>query len=123
MRNTGRDGFDQGKAIEKCNYKHDAMIDYILMNPTVTQAEIAEKFGYSPGWVNRIVASDAFKAQLAKRKAELIDPRIKSAVNAKMEALVIQGAEVVARRLDADSSAELALEALGLASKVLGAEK
>jgi len=106
--------------IVKVTYTHDAMIDVILQEPTVTSKELAELFGYSTGWVSRILASDAFQARLAERKSALIDPVIAQSVNTRMKAVVIQATGIMQEKLDAEASASYAMDALGLASKALG---
>ena len=106
--------------IVKVTYTHDAMIDVILQEPTVTTKELSELFGYSPAWVSRILASDAFQARLADRKSALVDPVIAQSVNTRMKAVVIQATDIVREKLDAEASASYAIEALGLASKALG---
>lgn len=106
--------------IAKVTYTHDAMVDVILQEPTVTSKELAELFGYSQAWVARIIASDAFQARLAERKSALIDPVIAQSVNTRMKAVVIQATGIMQEKLDAEASASYAMEALGLASKALG---
>lgn len=110
----------RASGITKITYTHDAMIDVILQEPTVTSKELSELFGYSPGWVSRILASDAFQARLAERKSALIDPVIAQSVNTRMKAVVIQATGIMQDKLDAEASASYAMEALGLASKALG---
>jgi len=116
----GAAGCDEGKAILKVNYTHDRMIDHILADPGVSQKALAEKYNLSQGWVSRVIASDAFQARLAQRRAELIDPSISRALDERLGGLAHQSLEVVHRKLEQQDSASYALEALGLASKALG---
>ena len=117
---VGSDGFDQGLAIAKVNYTHDAMIDQIVANPEVSQGRLAEMFGFSLGWVSRVIASDAFQARLEERKSIIVDPDLARQMNERLESLAHQSLEIVARKLEATDSATYALEALGLSSKALG---
>lgn len=58
--------------IEKMGIKHTAILDYILLNQgRVTQADVARHFGMTRVWVSCIMNSDAFKAALAERRAEI----------------------------------------------------
>jgi hypothetical protein len=108
-------------AIRKVNYSHDSMIDKIIENPWVTQNELAAYYGYTPGWVSQVIASDAFQSRLAQRKDELIDPAIKATIEERFKALVIQSYEVLKRKLESPAvPAELALKSLDVAAKALG---
>lgn len=117
---VGADGFDEGKAIAHINYSHDSMIDTILANPEISQGRLAEMYGYTSGWISRVIASDAFQARMAERKAQLVDPTIAKKIDERLESLAAQSLEIVARKLETADSASYALEALGLASKALG---
>lgn len=73
--------------IKKVRYTTDAVIDVILTNPSVSQGELAEMFGYTQTWISIIINSDAFKNRLAERKGQLIDPQITASVEERLEAL------------------------------------
>lgn len=73
--------------IGKVRYTHDAVIDIILANPAVSQGDLAREFGFTQAWMSIIINSDAFKARLAERKGELLDPKIKASMEARLEAL------------------------------------
>lgn len=112
---VGAEGFDKGKAIKQTNFSHEQIIDELLARPRTTQKELAAKFGYSEGWMCRLVNSDAFQARLATRKAELTDQGLQRRLNARLEGVTLQAIDTLSRKLDASDSADLALESLGLA--------
>jgi hypothetical protein len=64
--------------LDKVRYTHQDMIDFIIQNPWVSQNELAMRYGYSPGWVSNIMASDAWQSALASRREEVIDPDLKA---------------------------------------------
>lgn len=101
----------------RINYTHDAMIDLLLQEPSATQKELAEIFGYSPGWVQRIMSSDTFQARFAARKAQLVDPTIARSINERLRGVAVQSIDIVSKKLATEQSAILALEALGVATK------
>lgn len=103
----------------KVTYTHEAMIDLILQEPTVSVKELAELFNYSPAWVSRILASDSFQARLAQRKSDLIDPLIAQSLNERMKGVTIQSLEIIKGKLETEESASYALEALGIAVPAL----
>lgn len=107
-------------AIKKVSYTHDTMIDLILGNPGISQTAIAEYFGYSRMWVSRIFNADAFRARLAERKGDLIDPTIAQGFEDNLKALAGQSLEIVASRLDQTQSADMAMKVLELTTKSLG---
>lgn len=107
-------------AIARVKYSHDAMIDLIIANPTITQNDLAKHFGYTPAWVSRIYNSDAFLARLAVRKADLIDPSILMSVEEKFRTLVNRSLDIFQEKLEATKSADLAVKGIELATKALG---
>lgn len=74
-------------SLAKVRYTHDAIIDMIVANPSVSQGELARHFGFTEAWMSIIVNSDAFKFRLEERKAELIDPIIKASIEERLNAL------------------------------------
>lgn len=106
--------------ILRVRYSHDAMIDLMLANPAIKQHEIAAHFKVTGAWISRVVNSDAFLARLSQRKAELIDPIIVSNMQDKLMGLMDQSIEVLADKLEASKSPDLAAKALELSSKALG---
>lgn len=111
---------DSSNTLKKLTYTHEAMIDLILQEPTVTYKELAELFGFSEGWISRVVASDSFKARLAERKAALIDPVIARSLNERLRGVTARAVEIVAEKLDKEEvSAAYALDALGIATSAM----
>lgn len=106
--------------LKKVGYSHDAMIDLIMQDPTVTSKELAALFNYSPAWVSRILASDSFQSRLAQRKSALMDPIIARSLNDRLRAVAIRSMDVIEERLAAEPSAAYAMEALELATQGLG---
>lgn len=107
----------------KVRYTHEAMVDLILENPWISQNALAAHFGYSPGWVSTILTSDAFQAQLERRREELIDPELRITLRERFEALTAQSLRILQEKLSrpADQVADqLALRAAELGAKALG---
>jgi CRISPR/Cas system-associated protein Csm6 len=105
----------------RLTFTHDAMIDLIIQEPTVTSAELAEIFGFSPSWICRIVAADSFKARLEQRRSKLVDPILARSLNDRFRSVAVRSMEVLEQRLQGeDASTQLAVEALEVATKGLG---
>lgn len=116
-------GYDQSNPanrIKKVRYTHDAMIELIIEDPTVSQGKIASYFGYSVGWVSRIFGSDAFQARLAQRKTELTDPFLVATIEERFRGLAFQSIDIIAEKLAATKNPDLALKALDISSKAMG---
>lgn len=115
--------YQEGRAVAKVRYSHDAMIDMIIANPWVSQNKLAEVFGYTPAWVSLVMSSNAFKERLAARKAELVDPALVTSIEERFKALVTRSLEVLQEKLSAPASVVpdgLALRAVELGAKALG---
>ena len=108
----------------KMNYTHEAMVDLILQEPTVTTKELAAVFDLSEGWVSRVINSDSFQARIAERKAQLIDPHIKRALDDRVSSVAIKAITTIDEKLSTEEAgAQYALEALGIATGILGKSK
>lgn len=102
-------------------YSHEAMIDLILAEPTVTNRELAEIFDYSEGWVSHIRKSDSFQARIAERKALTVDPVIKKNLDERLRHVTHRAIDIIQERLDSsEASAAMALDALSIATIARG---
>ena len=107
--------------IRKIRYSHDAMIDLIIMEPSISQNELAATFGYTPGWVSQVMSTDMFKARLEVRKEELTDPTIRATLKERFEAVTRRSLEILMEKLSVPNPPDnLVLEAAKLGSKSLG---
>jgi len=107
--------------IDKVHHIHECIINDMIAEPTVTQLELCKRFGYTPGWMSRLINSDSFQARLAERRQELLDPDVKKKLNARLEAVVAQSMDHIQSRLNSsEANADLALASLGVAAAGLG---
>lgn len=107
-------------AIAKASYTHEAMVDLIVAKPQITQGELAHHFGYTPGWISQVVNSDAFQEALARRKNELVDPRLRMSIEEKLKGLVDQSLIILAEKLAATQDAKMAMKALDVGARAAG---
>lgn len=107
-------------AIATVRYTHDAMIDLIIAQPAIKQAELAKHFGYTEPWVSRIVNSDAFQARLAVRKSEMVDPTIVASVEEKLRHAASLSLDVVTEKLALTRNPDLAVKVMDISAKALG---
>jgi hypothetical protein len=109
----------------KLSYTHEAMVDLIIAEPSVTPGELAEIFSYSPGWISRVIASDAFQARLGSRKAQLIDPVLARGLDERLRGVAMHSIALIEEKLgnESDSSAQYAMDALGLCTTAMGLQR
>jgi len=91
--------------LKRVHFTHDAIIDEILMNPSISQGELSMKFGYSQGWMSIVINSDAFQERLAERKAELLDPQIKASLEERASGAAQRALDRLLERLDSPAQA------------------
>lgn len=107
----------------RIRYTHEAMVDLILENPWISQGQLAAHFGYSQGWISTVITSDAFQAQLAARREELIDPELRATLQERFQALTAQSLRILQEKLSRPAEQvpdNLALRAAELGAKALG---
>lgn len=86
--------------IQAVSYTHDGLIDEILLNPAISQREMARLYGYTEAWMSIIVNSDAFQNRLAERKGEMIDPKIRASIQERLDAVAKRSMDRIMERLD-----------------------
>lgn len=107
--------------LKRVSYTHDALIDLIIAHPELDQNQLAAYFGYTPGWISNILASDAFQLKMANRREEVIDPDLKATLEERFRALVIRSLKVLETKLSQSTvSDNVALRAAELGAKALG---
>lgn len=106
--------------IQKVSITHDAIIDLVIARPDLNQREIAAYFNYTSVGIGIILRSDAFKARLEARKAELVDPLIKQSVEDRLTGLAHMSIDILSRKLEHSEDPKLALAALEASQKSVG---
>jgi hypothetical protein len=105
------------------NYSHEAMVDAIIANPGIHQNALARMFGYTPSWISTVLATDAFQAQLAARREEIVDPVLRATAEEQTRGLYLRSLEILREKMSADSenvSDNLALAVFRDSGKLLG---
>ena len=109
-----------GNRLKRVHYTHEAMIDVIIAEPTITQGELAKRFERSQSWISIVMGSDAFQAALAKRRDDLLNPEIVASLEDRFRGLADQSLQILAEKLEKNQNTDLALKALEISSKALG---
>lgn len=107
--------------LQKVRYTHQDMIDMIITQPWISQNELAARYGYSPGWVSTVLASDAFQSALAARRDEVVDPAMKASLEERFRAVTVQSLTKLMGELEKPAcKPEVMLRAAELGAKALG---
>lgn len=107
--------------LDKVSYSHADMIDYIIANPRVTQGQLAARYGYTQGWISNVMASDAWKAAMAARRAELVDPILTATLTERFEGITRLSLDRLQQKLEAPQvSDQVVLKAVELGAKAMG---
>lgn len=109
-----------GNRLQKVRYSHEAMIDVLITEPTITQNELAKRFGRSQGWISIVMGSDAFQGALAKRRDDIMNPEMVATLEERYRGLADQSLRVLSEKLSATQNTDLALKSLEISGKALG---
>lgn len=104
----------------KLTYTHDALIDVIIANPTLSKKELGERFGRSASWMSRVIGSDAFQGALAKRRDELTDPFLLATIEERLTGVAMQSLDIISEKLEQTQNLDTAMKALEVSAKALG---
>ena len=61
---------DFRKATRKMQWWYEALANYMIAHPTISQGELAQHFGRSPITISTVVNTDSFKAYFRQRRAQ-----------------------------------------------------
>ena len=107
----------------KLRYSHEALIDLMIAQPTLTQNQLADRFGYTPAWISTIITSDAFQAQLAARRKAVVDPILCATVEEQFKAVTQRSLTILQEKLNrpaVEIPDQLAIQSLAIAAKAAG---
>lgn len=112
-------------AERKVRYSHEALIDALVLNPTLHRNRwaLAEMFGYAKHTIDVLMTSSAFRERLYARRQELVDPTLLATLDEQINALATRSLEVLQEKLSQPASAvseTLALKAAELGLKAAG---
>ena len=107
--------------VAKVSYTHLDMIDFIISNPGCGLKELAARYGYSIGWISNVQASDAWKAAMAARRAEMVDPILHATIQERFEGITALSLQRLQEKLEAPQvSDNVVLRAVELGARAMG---
>ena len=57
--------------LNKLNYRHEAILNWLILNPDKTQNDCCAALNYTPAWLSQVINSDMFQAAYKERCAEV----------------------------------------------------
>lgn len=106
--------------IQKVSPRHEAILNYLIANPTVKKAEVAAQFGVSQAWLSTIIHSDAFQAKLRARQEEVFEVAVLSGIEDKLLGVAHQAAERLGELLPLQDNVRDISDTMDKALKSLG---
>jgi hypothetical protein len=115
---------------QKVREWYTQVMDYLILNPTATYAQIAEFFGRHEITVGMVVRSDIFQAELRRRR-EARGEKVDESVREKLERITKKALDKVEYRIDKEGhsmpisdlreTTQMALDATGYGTSALRA--
>jgi hypothetical protein len=104
--------------IATVRWQHDAIIDAMLADPTLTRADLARSFKYSETWISIILNSDSFKERFAERKGQITDPILQATINERLDGIAMRSLDKIIERLDGPGAGGIKLADLVSVAKL-----
>jgi hypothetical protein len=109
--------------LQDLSYRHEAILDWLILNPDKSQGDCAKALGYSEAWLSQVINSNLFQTRLGMLQQEKREHGIFT-VAEKLAGLADMAIEKTIKNVavSADpgfvlSAAEIALKRLGYGAK------
>lgn len=76
----------QSAMIKRVSARHDAIMNWMVLNPDKSLRECALTFGITQPWLSTLIHSDAFQKQL-REKQQTVQSRIAASITGKLQTL------------------------------------
>jgi hypothetical protein len=106
--------------IQTVRHTHEAILQYMLANPTAPQGLVAAHFGYTQSWISIIVNSDAFQAKLRERQDEMFSEGVVATLKDKIIGTAHLAVEKLAEKLETEKDARVIKDSAEMLLKSLG---
>lgn len=91
------------------SHLHEALADYMLINPGCTLREMSQVFGYTGAWICTVTRSDMFQAYMAERRAD-VSALVHQSLPKKLEAAAHLATEKLIETLEKTSDGEMIVD-------------
>lgn len=94
--------------IQKISHRHDAILEFMICNPTAQLGEVARHFQVSQAWLSVIINSDVFRAKHEARGDEFFGAAIVP-LREKIVGVASQAVEKLGEKLEVSSDGDFVL--------------
>jgi hypothetical protein len=101
--------FTGRNSIARLSHRHDAVMNWMLLNPHRNLRDCADELGYSQAWISQLIHSDIFQAQLKSRQ-EYIFIQVAQDIPVKLKGLADQAIEKVSQILERTEQPEVVVD-------------
>jgi len=106
--------------VQRVSHTHNAILDFMVANPTAPLSHVATYFGYTQSWLSTVIHSDAFQARLRERQDTAFNEVVVADLRAKITGVASQAIDKLSEKLavaadirDVKDSAEMLLRSIG----------
>lgn len=92
------------------SHKHEALLNWLVLNPDKSLRECADHFGYTQSWVSSIIHSDIFQVAL-KEKQLAIAAKVADSIPAKLRRAADVALEKLTTKVEESEDPEFLLDA------------
>jgi|SRR3990172_5702937 len=92
------------------SYLHEALADWMLINPGGTLRDMGLHFGYSAPWICQVINTDMFKAYMSARRLE-VSAQVAESLPRKLEAAAHLATERVIEVIEKSQDSDTILDA------------
>lgn len=112
---------------QKVSHRHEAIINYMVSNPTAKLGQVAVKFGMTQSWLSVLIHSSSFKAKLQARQETIFTEEVCATVEERLMGVASVATdrllELVPRETDVrviTNAMDKTLKNLGYGQKTVG---
>jgi hypothetical protein len=96
--------------IQRISHTHEAVINWLVLNPEKSMRECADVFGYTQAWLSTLVHSDIFQMALRERQ-EAVAARVTQSIPQKLRMCTEVALDKLANAIEQSEDPEFLLDA------------
>lgn len=108
-----------GKPPIHLSHTHEAVLNWMLLNPERSMRECADHFGYTQSWLSTLVRSDLFQLALKQRQIDIAN-RVAASIPAKLAAVADVALDKLGEMVEKSEDPDFILDAADKALHRMG---
>lgn len=110
----------QSAQIQKISPQHEEMINWLILNPTLSRPQMAAVFGVTTAWLSTVIHSDAFQAKLHARQDEVFSSAIVRPLQERLMGCAQVATDRLYERLNIEDDTAVILRSVEVLTKAVG---